>query len=331
MPLLDSTPGWRHARSRNRQTRTHIVIREDHGRFDLSCEEHGSRTLAWTWSDACEVARRPRSWCSECERMPAAAPRAPRRRRSTGAAGGRRLGLGRRFGIEIEFYGIRRLDVERWLGDSGLGNAGWRIKSDGSVSGPDGIGLELVSPPLTGEDGLAQVRTACEWLNANGAAVNRTCGLHIHLDVRDCGADGIKRFARSYHNNQDLINFLVSPSRRDGMYCRPLAGVMAQVERCRERYEFGRVHRYHAVNVAAFPRHGTVELRQHQGTLSFRKIEAWLKFGQGMLDTVAERGVPLVDQGGIRSLMDAAQVDEDAAAFLIGRAVQFGAGDRVMA
>ena len=37
---------------------------------------------------------------------------------------------------------------------------------------------------------------------------------------------------------------------------------------------------YKKVNICAFARHGTIEFRQHQGTLSFEKIVNWISFCQ---------------------------------------------------
>src|SRR5439155_107312 len=78
-----------------------------------------------------------------------------------------------------------------------------------------------VSPPLRGEAGLAQVQLACTALRRMGAKPNRSCGLHVHHEIRDLDVASIKRFVRSYANNQDLIDGLVSPSRRHGQntYC----------------------------------------------------------------------------------------------------------------
>ena len=236
---------------------------------------------------------------------------------------GRALGNARRFGVELEFFGIARYTVETAIRNGDLPR-GWRVKSDPSVHG--GRGLELVSPPLSGDEGLAQVRTACEWLTANGGRVDRSAGLHVHHDAADLGAEGIARMARMYADNQSLINYLVSPSRRGHGYARPLtSGDVDYIDRSlgvgSGRY-IAAPTRYLALNVTSFGRHGTVEIRQHQGTLNYRKVEAWIAFGQGLCDAAAEART--VNATGIRGLLDAIRVDEDNAAFLIGRAVQFG-------
>lgn len=248
-------------------------------------------------------------------------------------AAGRRLGLNRRFGVEMEFFGMTRATANEAIRAAGL--TGWRVKSDCSVSGS---GLELVSPPLSGDAGLDQVRRACAALNANGARVNQTCGLHVHHDASDLGATGVRRVARSYANNQRHIDWLVSESRRTAAgptYCRPWAqdelDYMDQSANTRgygERYVYAPT-RYKTINVQSFSQHGTVEIRQHQGTTNFRKIEAWIRFGQKMMDDAAESNDSMVAAAGIRSLME--NVDEDAAAYLMGRAISFGAPAELVA
>lgn len=264
-------------------------------------------------------------------------PPSARNRAGRRAAGqrssSRALGLERRFGVEFEFFGIERRVVESWIIAE---MPGWRVKSDVSVSGRahgrSWAGLELVSPPLKGEAGMEQVRKALQWLNANGAAVNRSAGTHVHHEARDLGAVGIARVARIYADHQGLLNWLVSESRRGGtQYARPITSEdAAYIERqARNGRVASATGRYKSLNVDSYGRHGTVEVRQHQGTLSFRKVEAWIRLGQGMMDAAADS--TRVSETGLRGLLQALRVDEDASAFLLGRALQFGAPTTLVA
>jgi hypothetical protein len=251
-------------------------------------------------------------------------PSATRRRRrgASRTATRRPQGEGRKFGVELEFFGIPRRTVEaetrRVLGSS------WRVKNDCSVTGE---GLELVSPPLQGESGMEQLRKACQMLQRLGARVDRSCGLHVHHEARDLGASGLARIAEIYTANQDLINWLVAPSRRDGRWCKTLTST--ELWDIRQTANSGRTptatSRYRACNLGSYGRHGTVEFRQHQGTLNFRKIEAWTRLGQGLMDAALEDSTePVNPAGGLRGLLSVVE-DEDSAAFLIGRGVQLGA------
>jgi hypothetical protein len=42
--------------------------------------------------------------------------------------------------------------------------------------------------------------------------------------------------------------------------------------------------RYRTVNVTAYPKYGSIEFRQHQGTLSYAKMLRWVKLGQSIVE-----------------------------------------------
>lgn len=291
------------------------------GRPCTGCRQTG---LEHRIIDSSTRGARMHTLCVTCERARAAA-----RRQNTTAAprvtAGTPLGNRRKFGVEIECNlsggtdGVAARRLRELLPTS------WRVKGDGSLNGNTGI--EVVGPPLTGEDGLAQLRTVCDALATVGATVDRRCGLHVHHDVRDIGREGLVHFTRSWAANQNLLDWLVSPSRRSAAapyYCR--SWTEDQLRSLRpDRLTIG--ERYKTVNLHSFSKFGTVEIRQHQGSLSFRKIEAWIKIAQAMLDAVAASGRALGAHGSLRELFTAlgTSLDEDAAAFLMGRALQFGA------
>lgn len=266
--------------------------------------------------------------CTTCERS------RNRARRANGSTSvpritAGRLGLNRKFGVEIE------CNVPRGTSGAAYGDIrtalavnfpGWKARGDGSLGRH---GIEIVSPPLSGTEGLAQLQRVLAMLEAKGATVDRSCGLHVHHEVQDIGKDGMVLFVRSWMANQDLIDFLVSPSRRNNQnrYCRRIgpAELTAIGSWSGSSASYPPGERYRTVNVHAFPKFGTVEVRQHQGTLSYRKIEAWIKLGQGLLDSVSGRRQAHGYQGNLRSLLQTAHVDEDTEAYFLGRAMQFGA------
>jgi hypothetical protein len=282
------------------------------------------------------------SWCRPCGRQ-ANADRRARRARFAPTADAtarrvRRSTTGRKFGVEIEFVGATLSRVVQELTRRGLAasapgythrvTSSWKVVTDASVYN----GGELVSPPLSGEQGLADLQTACEALEAAGARVNRSCGLHVHHDVGNLSAPQMGRLFRNWRNTQGATDQLVAASRRGSQWARPLAErEVAHVEALPStaahaiRSHFAYVDRYRSLNVASYPRYGTVEVRQHQGTVSYRKIAAWIAYGQAhiaaavadasltdrtahaLLDTLAAHG------------LDAAQVR-----YLKSRAAHFG-------
>lgn len=232
-------------------------------------------------------------WCRACVRAYNAARRqgratAVRRPRATST---------RKFGIEIEFVGATNRAVEREMRALGLDvavegynhqtRAHWKIVTDASVAG----GYELVSPPLSGRDGFDQVKKACQALAAAGARVDRQCGLHVHHEIRDLTAAQIKALVRGWASSQVAIDGLVAASRRNGRWAAHFTGRdLDHMERLADDAttsaigsHVGYVDRYRALNLNGFPRYGTVELRQHQGTTNAKKIVAWIHFGQAMI------------------------------------------------
>lgn len=288
--------------------------------------------------------RGPYRWqylCRSCEREYNRQRRAARPRTGSRVPGMTRaaLGIARSFGVELECIlpsHVTRAQVISALQDAGLpaadrasGTSYWSVKGDGSLTG--GNGLEIVSPPLAGEAGEDAVRVACRALRGLGATVNRSCGTHVHHDVNDLTVDEIKSAATSWFNNQDLIDGLVSPSRRADAngYCRRLTSDdMARINAVRDLSQMRSVYldRYRTLNLTSYGRHGTLEVRQHQGTLDAEKIISWLRLGQAIIDSAKTSGVA-ARQSSVRDLLAAmgSALNETARTFLLGRAVEFNA------
>jgi hypothetical protein len=227
--------------------------------------------------------------CRTCERAHVRNWRQNRSVPVSAIASGEALHGERRFGVEMEtvfLNGQNRQSVAAALRAAGL--RGWNVKSDCSING--GTGAEIVSPPLRGENGRRQLRTACEVLARLGAKVNRSCGLHVHHGVSDLTIDDFKRMVRGWVANQRITNRFVSPSRRGNRYAAAWSeGEVAEIDAAQtlddlSRRTAYRVTRYKTLNVSCFPRFGTVEIRQHQGTIDYDKIVAWLEYGQAIID-----------------------------------------------
>lgn len=224
----------------------------------------------------------------------------------------------RTYGVEIEFRGdlYRTVDALRaegiaveYEGYNHTTRSHWKIVTDCSVSAtrvpePDNSrGLELVSPPLRGEDGLWQIAHACNALKNAGAVVNKTCGLHVHHDVRDFDGKRLIDLIRLYQRAERVIDELHPKSRRGNEcnYARSMLGITlptdfrgttdAAVQRVHlEVGEFGTgMGRRAKLNVLAYRVHGTVEFRQAAGTIEAQKIIHWIVVTQAMV-TKAQGG-----------------------------------------
>lgn len=203
----------------------------------------------------------------------------------------------RRFGVEIEFVGAHRDAVVAAIVAAGVvcreegynheTRPTWKVVRDGSLAVSPGMGYdacgELVSPPLSGVEGIEQVRTVLRALASCGAAVNRSCGLHVHVDAGDLSPSQIGSILRRYSTFQAQIDNFMPASRRNSRWARRLdESVIATVEgyanAATMRRSAGYLDRYYAVNAAAFARHGTVEFRQHSGSVNAGKVARWVAF-----------------------------------------------------
>lgn len=164
----------------------------------------------------------------------------------------------------------------------------WKVVTDGSL----GVGgHEVVSPVLT-LDRVAEIDKVCYALAGIRANVNRSCGLHVHVGARDLNINSLKRLAALYAESEDVIDLLLPPSRRarNNAYCRTLKDVVpATLAAARDVQGVARAidggERYSKINFAAFWRHGTVEFRQHSGTIDPAKIKNWLKLCLSLVTT----------------------------------------------
>lgn len=187
------------------------------------------------------------------------------------------------------------------------GTGEWKIVSDCSVRG----GQECVSPILAGEDGLYQLETAMAALVAAGASVNRSCGTHVHLGTDDLTAAEIARIVRFYDRHHGLIDSLMAPSRRgQSEYSGPYRSferdeIDRLVSERGDKESLGRAGgRYRSVNLQSLVTHGTIEFRQHGGTLSYAKLSAWIGFLMALV-TLARDDVDAVTYSSLPDLLAA--------------------------
>ena len=186
------------------------------------------------------------------------------------------------FGVELEHNGNGVRACREII--SAMGMRGWSAKEDGSLH--SSTGAEVVSPILRGEDGIAQMRTMMLALSANGGTVNHECGTHVHIGAADMEPADIVRLVRFYDRNVALIDSLHPQSRRNAFYC---GNTTPREIDSLDHFHKGNPSdkkaladatgsRYRKVNLHSLRWHGTIEFRQHAGTLNPRKLEAWIRF-----------------------------------------------------
>lgn len=205
----------------------------------------------------------------------------------------------RKFGIEIEMFGVEKRKLLNAIRAEGIEiydehynhstRPHWKLVSDSSIQGS--LGIEIVSPPLQGLDGLTQVEKVCSALSRVGAKINKSCGFHVHIDASTFTLDNWKNIYKNYILLEDVIDSFMPISRRasNNSYCKSLKARGAQstlinkISNCGSASEADRLitggnDRYYKINYQAFLRHGTIEFRQHSGTVEYHKISNWVLF-----------------------------------------------------
>lgn len=221
--------------------------------------------------------------------------------------------------------------VESYVGNMHATTAGWKVVSDGSLrwSGRSlRSGAEVVSPVLHGAAGLDEVRKVAAVLQDIGCAVNVTCGLHVHVGMGGASGKQIANVAKAYLKYSAEMESLLPASRRgtQNYYCKnnraarfvgqtpeqidaAFNGVRT-VNRVAELMNgsiprAGYVDtRYYALNLMSYATHGTVEFRQHSGTVNPTKICAWIKLVTGLCATaMSVSDVKVAGAGGFEKLL----------------------------
>lgn len=120
-----------------------------------------------------------------------------------------------KFGIEVEFGGLfksRALRVlQEHFGRAYYGNTvrddqgrEWKIVTDGSVDDMGAEGLELVSPPLMYDD-MESLQELVRKLRRAGAKVNKSCGVHVHVDLQNYAYKSLKNLVKYYAKYEHMF------------------------------------------------------------------------------------------------------------------------------
>ena len=191
----------------------------------------------------------------------------------------------RPFGIEIEAVGIESRRLADELTAQGISTrvegynhelrTHWKIVPDASIRGR--LPFELVSPKLYGEDGLDEVKRVMKTLRELGGRVNASCGMHVHHSAQGLSGKQNRMVSHFYSALFPCFDGIFALSRRQSRWAQ-LAD--ARVVTAISDFDLRHGARNMAVNLMALFKHGTIEFRQHQGTLNGTKATSWIVFTQ---------------------------------------------------
>ena len=200
----------------------------------------------------------------------------------------------KRFGIEIEATGRTASEIACKLTSAGIPTtydgyshttrSMWKTVSDASLNAPKSF--ELVSPPMPlTEDSLNEVKAVCNLLESDPQVkINRSCGLHVHIEATALTPKHIASVIRRYQDNESTIDSWMPQSRRksNNFYCKSIRS--KSIPENPTRYEIANclgqqgAGRYYKVNPKPYITYGTIEFRQHSGTVNAAKVTNWIRF-----------------------------------------------------
>ena len=177
------------------------------------------------------------------------------------------------------------------------------IVGDGSL--PDG-GFEINTMPASGQKFIDQLRAIAEALNEDGAQVDRSCGLHNHVDCRDLTWYDMRKVILLWMEIESAIYMMVPKARRENHYCLPIRGRFLKALECfkmphaskvalmRTIYGTGLIKslkqekyhesRYSVLNVHSWVYRGSLEFRLPPGTTVFDKFYGWASLFNGIVN-----------------------------------------------
>lgn len=179
------------------------------------------------------------------------------------------------------------------------------VESDSTVRGESkfqGISWAALEVKTRILQGLADyeriVPKTLDMLRALNCRVNATTGHHLHIGFPEVLTDAkvLRSLFNLIHRFEPVIFSLVSPSRRNNQYCRPLPDVSKLLHKCRTIDCFERTlsqfDRYMGCRwTECFLHDGAprIEFRYHQGTLDATKAIYFARFCCQLLNHAATR------------------------------------------
>ena len=196
------------------------------------------------------------------------------------------------------------------------------IKEYGFSQGTDvslgGDGVEFRSVPMNGDLLFDSIESFGKELNKRRYRVDKTCGLHIHLEV-DKDVEYLKKLYIFYLRFEDMFFNMLPKSRRTRKHCERFkvyySDTPEQIMKVRDldgfkemlyetKYYRGEIRqRYFEkrrcwANLHSIFYRGTLEIRSHPGTVNSSKIINWFIIHQRVLEFI--KGKSLEEIGTMR-------------------------------
>ena len=212
--------------------------------------------------------------------------------------------------LKNKFDRMVGLEIETISPDESDGNhpSTFTKMTDGSIESEGDWGYEYVSKPMNGDHLFWEIDRMNGYLRSREYRVNRSCGLHIHIDARDLYWKELRGIMLVTKSFEKTIKSMMPNSRSDVNWCKSLPMDKVNIQRissdsdfiqtwydnCNEPPSMDKYNdsRYHGLNLHARVYLGTIEFRYHSGTINSTKIKNWITICQSII----QRGILLGKQ-----------------------------------
>lgn len=156
-------------------------------------------------------------------------------------------------------------------------NSFWTTRVINEHERPRGCEMRLLA---TEKEMPELINKVCDIIKKCKGYVNKTCGLHVHIDMRN---RDINTIYNNFYAIQSIMFNMQPKSRRDNEYCEYLSrekmkNVNADLKNALRNDDDDFGERHYSINKMAYARHGTLEVRLHEGTIDAVDIRRWVYF-----------------------------------------------------
>lgn len=168
----------------------------------------------------------------------------------------------------------------------------WTAKGDNSLRVVNGLEpVELITLPVFGNDitrALDQLGKAFEGWDTD--LLSHRTSLHVHLDVVDMDKEDLIKLLLLYTALERVLFRYCGKDREHNLYCLPYwkadhiktmlyrtFEVLGEDDPARAHQRIGEWHKYSALNMRRILDLGTIEFRQHAGSVNPEEIKDWVK------------------------------------------------------
>jgi len=208
-----------------------------------------------------------------------------------------------RYAPELEIELPAKIDSEKLI-ERGKTLKGWEIKYDGSLNNGIELSPENVNHLYYNEDSLMQIKEVLALIRVYRGKALPSCGLHIHVNVRNLSDKQIITIIKEWVHKQKFIakRFKVSKERLEDT-CKLLPKNELHKLTEKEIHSFRNNLRtsfrsysyldekYYSLNVSHLPKsdYQTIEFRLFSGSVNYREIKEAVYFTLNFVKDCLER------------------------------------------